>query len=62
MSEEEKQETPDGETPKDKGEVVFGQLRVPNIKKGYNPNYPFYMMGIFVALVVLSVIFAFATA
>lgn len=61
MSEEEKQETQEGEAPKGGKEVVFGQLRVPNIKKGHNPSYPFYMMGIFVALAVLSVIFAFAT-
>jgi len=49
------------EDTKEKKEVIFGQLRVPNIKKGYNPNYPFYMMGIFVALIVLSAIFALAT-
>ncbi|WP_462137525.1 hypothetical protein [Candidatus Mycalebacterium sp.] len=61
MSEEKTRKTPDGETTKSKAGVVFGQLRVPNIKKGYNPKYPFYMMGIFVVFVVLSVIFAFAT-
>ncbi len=49
------------ENAKEKKEVVFGQLRVPNIKKGYNPNYPFYMMGIFVVLIVLSALFALAT-
>lgn len=52
MTEEEKTE---------EQEVIWGQKRVPNIKKGYNPNYPFYMMWIFGALAVLSALFAFMT-
>lgn len=56
MAEEEKSDNESG-----KKEVVWGQPRVPNIKKGYNPNYPFYMMGIFAVLAVLSALFAFAT-
>lgn len=46
----------------EKAPVVWSQKRVPNIKKGYNPTVPFYMMGIFVALIVLSVIFAKITS
>ncbi len=42
-------------------ETVMGQPRVPNIKKGYDPNYPFYMMGIFFGFAALSAIFAFLT-
>ncbi len=45
----------------EKKEIIWGQKRVPNIKKGYNPNYPYYMMGIFIGLIVLSAVFAFAT-
>lgn len=56
MAEEEKTEETGG-----KKEVIWGQPRVPNIKKGHNPNYPFYMMGIFIGLAVLSALFAFAT-
>lgn len=54
MTEEEK-------TAKEEKEVIWGQPRVPNIKKGHNPNYPFYMMGIFAVLAILSALFAFAT-
>lgn len=46
----------------EKAPVIWSQKRVPNIKKGYNPTVPFYMMGIFVALIVLSVIFAKITS
>lgn len=46
----------------EKAPVVWSQKRVPNIKKGYNPTVPFYMMGIFAALIVLSVIFAKITS
>lgn len=42
--------------------VIWSQKRVPNIKKGYDPTVPFYMMGIFAALIVLSVIFAKITS
>ena len=54
MTEEEK-------TEKKEKEVIWEQPRVPNIKKGHNPNYPYYMMGIFAVLVILSALFAFAT-
>lgn len=54
MSEEQKTLNEDGKT-------VWGQPRVPNIKKGHNPNYPFYMMGVFLVLAALSVLFAFLT-
>ena len=36
--------------------------RVPNIEKGYNSSVPFYMMGILVGLIILSVIFAKITS
>lgn len=42
--------------------IIWSQKRVPNIEKGYNPSVPFYMMGILVALVILSVIFAKITS
>ena len=53
--------TDEQKTQNEEKKVIWGQLRVPNIKKGYNPKYPFYMMGIFLALAVLSGIFAFLT-
>lgn len=46
----------------EKSAVIWSQKRVPNIKKGYDPTVPFYMMGIFAALIVLSVIFAKITS
>lgn len=46
----------------EKAPVIWSQKRVPNIKKGYDPTVPFYMMGIFAALMVLSVIFAKITS
>ena len=42
--------------------IIWSQKRVPNIEKGYNQSVPFYMMGILVALVILSVIFAKITS
>ena len=42
--------------------VIWSQKRVPNIEKGYNPSVPFYMMGILVALIILSVVFAKITS
>lgn len=42
--------------------IIWSQKRVPNIEKGYNPSVPFYMMGILVALAILSVIFAKITS
>ena len=42
--------------------VIWSQKRVPNIEKGYNSSVPFYMMGVFVALIILSVIFAKITS
>ena len=42
--------------------IIWSQKRVPNIEKGYNSSVPFYMMGILVALVILSVIFAKITS
>lgn len=42
--------------------IIWSQKRVPNIEKGYNPSIPFYMMGIMVALIILSVIFAKITS
>ncbi|MCY3625128.1 MAG: hypothetical protein OXH71_01300 [Candidatus Dadabacteria bacterium] len=42
--------------------IIWSQKRVPNIEKGYNPSVPFYMMGIFVALIILSMIFAKITS
>lgn len=42
--------------------IIWSQKRVPNIEKGYNTSVPFYMMGILVALVILSVIFAKITS
>ena len=50
------------EQPAEAAPVIWSQKRVPNIKKGYNPSVPFYMMGIFVALIILSVIFAKITS
>ena len=54
----------EAETPEkaEKAPVIWSQQRVPNIKKGYDPTVPFYMMGIFAALIVLSVIFAKITS
>lgn len=45
----------------EKKTVTQGQLRVPNIKKGHNPSYPFRMMWIFLGLAALSAVFAFLT-
>lgn len=42
--------------------IIWSQKRVPNIEKGYNPSVPFYMMGILVALIILSVILAKVTS
>ena len=42
--------------------IIWSQKRVPNIEKGYNPSVPFYMMGILIALIILSVIFAKITS
>ena len=42
--------------------IVWSQKRVPNIEKGYNSSVPFYMMGILVGLIILSVIFAKITS
>ena len=42
--------------------IIWSQKRVPNIEKGYNTSVPFYMMGILVALMILSVIFAKITS
>ena len=42
--------------------IIWSQKRVPNIEKGYNSSVPFYMMGILVALIILSVIFAKITS
>ncbi|MGH7884101.1 MAG: hypothetical protein ACRENO_00240 [Thermodesulfobacteriota bacterium] len=42
--------------------INWNQTRVPNIKKGYNPNYPFYMMAIFFIFLILSIIFAKITS
>ncbi|MCY4262757.1 MAG: hypothetical protein OXC97_05530 [Candidatus Dadabacteria bacterium] len=42
--------------------IIWSQKRVPNIEKGYNPSVPFYMMGILVALIILSIIFAKITS
>ena len=42
--------------------IIWSQKRVPNIEKGSNPSVPFYMMGILVALIILSVIFAKITS
>jgi len=42
--------------------VIWSQKRVPNIEKGYNSSTPFYMMGILVALIILSVLFAKITS
>ena len=53
------------ETPDENAEpapIIWSQKRVPNIEKGYNPSVPFYMMGILVALIILSVIFAKITS
>ncbi len=56
---EQETETPDeNEAPP----IIWSQKRVPNIEKGYNPSVPFYMMGILVALIILSVIFAKITS
>ncbi len=59
MAKDEKQktETVGGEVP-----VIWSQKRVPNIEKGYNKNIPFYMMGIFAVLIVLSLFFAVLTS
>ncbi len=42
----------------EKEEVIWGQLRVPNIKKGTNPYYPFIMMGTVGLIIILSFVFA----
>lgn len=42
--------------------IIWSQKRVPNIEKGYNLSVPFYMMGILVALIILSMIFAKITS
>jgi len=59
-------EAPDGSAEaiaeSEEAPIIWSQKRVPNIEKGYNPSVPFYMMGIFVALIILSVIFAKITS
>lgn len=42
----------------EKKEVIWGQLRVPNIEKGTNPYYPYIMMGTVGLIVILSFLFA----
>lgn len=56
---EQETEAPDE---KEVAPIIWSQKRVPNIEKGYNPSVPFYMMGIFVALIILSMIFAKITS
>lgn len=46
----------------EKKKIDWNQTRVPNIKKGYNPNYPIYMIGIFFIFLILSIIFAKLTS
>ncbi len=55
------QESESSETP-ELSPVIWSQKRVPNIEKGYNQSIPFYMMGIFVILIILSLIFAKLTS
>ncbi len=59
MAEDEKQKT---ETTGEEVPIIWSQKRVPNIEKGYNKSIPFYMMGIFVILIVLSLVFAVLTS
>lgn len=62
---EQETEAPDENEVPDENEappIIWSQKRVPNIEKGYNTSVPFYMMGIFVALIILSVIFAKITS
>ena len=60
MEEQEKTttETKEESPKQEKKDIIWGQLRVPNIKKGVNTTYPFIMMGIVVIIFVLSFIFA----
>lgn len=58
MSDTEKKEETSENRKKEKKTINWNQTRVPNIKKGYNPNYPFYMIGIFFVFLILSIIFA----
>lgn len=58
MAEQETEAPDENESPP----IIWSQKRVPNIEKGYNTSVPFYMMGIFVALIILSVIFAKITS
>jgi len=61
MEEQEKKTTENNNEKKKKPEkkkVIWGQLRVPNIKKGSNPNIPYIMMGVVAVIFVLSFIFA----
>lgn len=58
MAEQEAEAPDENEAPP----IIWSQKRVPNIEKGYNTSVPFYMMGIFVALIILSVIFAKITS
>lgn len=62
MSEtEEKTESTEKKEQKEK-KIDWNQTRVPNIKKGYNPNYPFYMIATFFIFLILSIIFAKITS
>ncbi len=63
MAEPEEQKTEEmAEQETEAAPIIWSQKRVPNIEKGYNTSVPFYMMGILVALIILSVIFAKITS
>ncbi len=62
MSETEEKTESTKKQKEEKKEINWNQTRVPNIKKGYNPNYPIYMIAIFFVFLILSIIFAKITS
>lgn len=61
MEEKETKETTEENSSGEKAgkkEVIWGQLRVPNIEKGTTPYYPYIMMATIVVIFILSFVFA----
>ncbi len=62
MEEKEQQTNNQKEEADKKKEIIWGQQRVPNIKKGAKTHYPFVMMGYLALTIILSFIFARLTS
>lgn len=55
---EENKKSEDSVKEQEPAAIIWGQERVPNIKKGSNPKYPYYMMTFVVIIIILSFLFA----